>query len=70
MGRSYAEKIADLELERAALEHDLQYASSDHKRMLKARLASLARSVRWYSARLRSSERKAGTPAVTTQGEE
>jgi hypothetical protein len=51
MGRSFADKIADLETERATLMLELEYAPAEKRRMLNARLASLERSLKWYKAR-------------------
>lgn len=70
MSRSFAEKIADLEVERTELEHELEYSPAERQRMLKARLASLARSLRWYSMRLPRDDGEAGAPQTTDRQEE
>jgi len=51
MGNRFEEKIAQLKAEVAEIERELPHAPAAQQGQLKARRASILRSLRWYAAR-------------------
>lgn len=51
MSTRFASQIADLEVEAAAISHELEHAPPEKRGQLKARLAAVQRSLRWYRTR-------------------
>ena len=51
MRNRFSRQIAELEVELATLQHELQHAPADKVGQVKARIAAAQRSLRWYRTR-------------------